>query len=416
VSNSIIAQNLGPAVLCTGTEIPQISCSDIWGNTGGDWVGCVAPQATEPGNISLDPLFCGDGNGTATYTLMEISPCAAANSACGQIGALGVDCQALPVIESIVDVGNDQGRNVRLSWFASDYDQAGSIRPITEYGIYRRIDGYKNAAEVAGAGEKFAGWDFIERVPARADSFYQYVAPTLCDSTISGGPCLSTFIVSGMTASPAIYYDSLPDSGYSVDNLSPDVPEGLIVAYSSEQNVLTWAPSVETDFSHYLVYRDLKVVNPFARTTEHYAQVFATTMTDSMFGPGHDAWDYDYRLVAVDFAGNASPLADPSGVSDVDDGVLPTQLSLGTAYPNPFNPMTTIVYEVPSMMPVSIRIFDVAGRLVRILVDGADVPAGRHEIVWKGRDERGNQVAAGVYFYQLEAGSFADTKRMTLVK
>lgn len=103
---------------------------------------------------------------------------------------------------------------------------------------------------------------------------------------------------------------------------------------------------------------------------------------------------------------------DPSAVS----GLLPITFSLGNCWPNPFNPMTTIRYDLPKDARVNLRIYDIAGRLVKALVNGEVVEAGRKEAVWRGRNNSGCQVAAGVYFYKLETGQFSDTKRMTLVK
>jgi flagellar hook assembly protein FlgD len=71
---------------------------------------------------------------------------------------------------------------------------------------------------------------------------------------------------------------------------------------------------------------------------------------------------------------------------------------------------------LPGAAKVSLNIYDVSGRLVRTLVSGEMVDSGPGETVWPGRDETGRQVAAGVYFYRLEAGDFIETKRMTLVK
>jgi hypothetical protein len=86
------------------------------------------------------------------------------------------------------------------------------------------------------------------------------------------------------------------------------------------------------------------------------------------------------------------------------------------AYPNPFNPQTTIAFEIPERQAVTIRVFDMSGRLVRELISAQPHTPGRHEVVWNGRDDTGRQVASGVYFYRLEAGSYSETKRMVLVK
>lgn len=95
---------------------------------------------------------------------------------------------------------------------------------------------------------------------------------------------------------------------------------------------------------------------------------------------------------------------------------LPSQCALYAAVPNPFNPMTTISYHLPEATAVNLRIYDVSGKLVKTLTAGQTIEAGRHDVIWYGRNDAGRTVATGVYFYRLETGSFSDTKRMTLVK
>jgi predicted outer membrane repeat protein len=98
ISNSVIALNRGGvAVWCSGTAGPlTILCCDIYGNDGGDWVGCIADFLGADGNISEDPLFCGAEAGD--FTIDAASPCAPdSNPECGLIGALGVDCETTAV-------------------------------------------------------------------------------------------------------------------------------------------------------------------------------------------------------------------------------------------------------------------------------------------------------------------------------
>jgi predicted outer membrane repeat protein len=84
------------AVVCEGSAHPTFLCCDIYGNSGGDWVGCIADQYGLNGNISADPFFCSPGVGD--FTLAAASPCAPANNSCGVlIGALDVDCNPTPV-------------------------------------------------------------------------------------------------------------------------------------------------------------------------------------------------------------------------------------------------------------------------------------------------------------------------------
>lgn len=86
------------------------------------------------------------------------------------------------------------------------------------------------------------------------------------------------------------------------------------------------------------------------------------------------------------------------------------------AFPNPFNPVTTIAFEAVSGMHARLSVYDVAGRLVKVLVDERVVSSGRQEAVWNGRDANGRTISAGVYFYRLEAGSYSETKRLVMVK
>jgi hypothetical protein len=93
---------------------------------------------------------------------------------------------------------------------------------------------------------------------------------------------------------------------------------------------------------------------------------------------------------------------------------------LSQNYPNPFNPTTTIRFKVEgerlkAPIPVTLKIYNILGKLVRILVDEEKVP-GSYEVVWDGRDSQGKEVSSGIYFYRLDAENYRKTKRMTLVK
>jgi hypothetical protein len=89
--------------------------------------------------------------------------------------------------------------------------------------------------------------------------------------------------------------------------------------------------------------------------------------------------------------------------------------ALGTNYPNPFNPRTTIAFSLARRGVVSLAVYDVAGRRVRTLVDGSR-DAGPHTVAWDGRNDAGVSVASGVYFCKLVAGEFSDTRKLVLLK
>ena len=94
---------------------------------------------------------------------------------------------------------------------------------------------------------------------------------------------------------------------------------------------------------------------------------------------------------------------------------LPDRYSLEPNRPNPFNPVTTIAYDLRSAGKSRLVIYDVSGAVVRRLVD-ATQPAGRYSVTWDGRDDAGHQSASGVYFYRLTSGSFSQTRKMVLLK
>jgi len=90
--------------------------------------------------------------------------------------------------------------------------------------------------------------------------------------------------------------------------------------------------------------------------------------------------------------------------------------SLGQNVPNPFNPTTTIRYQVKEPGPVSLRIYNVAGQLVKTLVDGHRVGGQVHRATWNGLNDSGQQISSGVYFYKLVARNFTQTKKMVVLK
>ena len=94
---------------------------------------------------------------------------------------------------------------------------------------------------------------------------------------------------------------------------------------------------------------------------------------------------------------------------------IPTGFTLGQNYPNPFNPETEISFSLPEMMEVSLTVYNILGQEVRTLVSG-EMEAGTHTIYWNGRDNAGNSVASGIYFYRLNTESFGRTNKMVLMK
>ena len=104
-----------------------------------------------------------------------------------------------------------------------------------------------------------------------------------------------------------------------------------------------------------------------------------------------------------------------NSLSPVGDDNLPRVTQMAGAYPNPFNPQTTVAFELARDDHARVLIYDLQGRLIRRLVDQS-LAAGRHTAVWEGRDDSGRSVASGIYFARLEAESGGGMTKLVLVK
>ena len=96
-----------------------------------------------------------------------------------------------------------------------------------------------------------------------------------------------------------------------------------------------------------------------------------------------------------------------------NNGNMPKEFNLKQNYPNPFNPVTKISFELPESSNVTLTIYDAIGKVVIQPISGSELKAGFHEYIWNASQEN---LASGIYFYKLEAGSFSDQKKMILVK
>jgi len=94
---------------------------------------------------------------------------------------------------------------------------------------------------------------------------------------------------------------------------------------------------------------------------------------------------------------------------------LPTATALRDICPNPFNPTTTIRFDLAQASTVTMRIYDLSGRAMRSLLNTRLEP-GRHSIAWNGRDDEGRTLAAGTYLVRLQTSNFAGSRTVTLVK
>jgi hypothetical protein len=353
-----------------------------------------------------------------------------------RIHADGLIDNPCPSIVRIEDVPHDQGGKVTLVWNASEADKFGN-RMFSHYSIWRSLPAREAAtissseppvrnradipSECAGpiikladvAGVSYA-WEWIANVDAHFFSRYAFTAPTLFDST-AADPARHYFIVSAHTTDPHIFYDSPPDSGYSVDNLSPNSPQKLAGAVEQACGSLrlTWARNTEPDLADYAVYRDVR--RTFAPSPAYrIATVRDTTYLDREW---HASKGYHYKVAAIDIHGNESCCASlsPEQIAGSDPPNGPDATFLAQNYPNPFNPSTTIKYFLPRECMVCLEIFDISGRRVALLFEGFRA-SGFHAERWDGLDNLGNATASGIYIYRLTVGKEQIAKKMILMR
>lgn len=328
-----------------------------------------------------------------------------------------------PIITSIRDVPNDQGGKVSIVWKASALDI--NLNDLTHYSIWRTIP-TGNQTEKSKPGVNFDAstkhptrtvqlngrtfnWEWLADQPAHRRDTYSYTAETLFDS-ISTTAGTHFYLVSAHTGDVNVFFDSLPDSGHSVDNLPPLPPQ--IIAGNLHENglSLSWQKNPEPDIDQYLVY--LSQVSQFNPAD---LEPITTTKDTSVFLQNlPESGQIFLKVVAEDKNENLSPASDEFAfvVTSVAGAntTTPTVFSLQQNFPNPFNPATQIRFDIPKAATVRLDIFNLRGEVVRTLVKERK-PAGSYVVTFDA-----SQLSSGMYFYKISAGDFVAVKKMTLLK
>ncbi len=177
---------------------------------------------------------------------------------------------------------------------------------------------------------------------------------------------------------------------------------------------LKWVTASETNNAgFYIEYSDSEE-GPFTRLNSEMISGLGTdnngrdyAFTDEFGEVGEKRY---YRLVDVDYNGNMM-------THDVVSTTVtaPKEYALEQNFPNPFNPETTIKYKVKEAGTVNISIYNMAGQLVRTLVNRQMKP-GSYDLVWDAKDNNGQHVSSGTYFYRMQANNFSKVQRMQLLR
>ena len=359
-------------------------------------VAALSLFAPRRGNRSITAVYNGDGKFQRSVSSLRM---------------LRVAASAAPALAGIQDIKNDQGREVRVQFLASPYDYVGSPTSITQYEVYRQVNPALGLASRLAAPSRarpasvqMDGWDFVGSLAAHRESGYDLVVPTLADSNGSGIH-RSSFFVRAATATPTLYFDSAPDSGYSVDNLAPAIPSPFTGAYSGGMSHLHWGANLEPDLWYYRLYRGSS-----AGFVPGPGNLIATP-SDTGYTDAGVAGRF-YKLSAVDVNGNESGFAllTPGGTTDVR-GDESFGFALEGARPNPAHgPGLDIRFTLPGSEPARLDLIDVSGRRLASLDVGALGP-GPHSIDLA----EGRTVPAGLYLVRLTRAQRALDARVVVL-
>ncbi len=135
---------------------------------------------------------------------------------------------------------------------------------------------------------------------------------------------------------------------------------------------------------------------------------FITTFGTDQF---NELYILSYTPSSKIYRFNKNPSVNISG----NETGIPENFTLAQNFPNPFNPETKIQYSVPELSEISLKVYDITGKIVSSLVNTVQLP-GKYSVIWNAKDDFGNTLPSGIYFYSLVTDKFKETKRMVLVK
>lgn len=295
--------------------------------------------------------------------------------------------------------------------------------PASHHTIYGIGDeDWIQVAVAAGGNYVFETTNLLSGADTRLDLFATNGATLLAfnDDRISGDP--SSRIAWTAPAAGLVYLrcrrkaDTHTYGSYDLQVTGPAVPVEVsdislrAVAAGIE---LRWRALPSAGFSHFDVERSGTESGPYevvngAPVEPEAGDAFAYVYLDAEVAAGRS---YYYRLVGVETSGERRSFGPFFAAAPV-----PAALRLRSPAPNPFNPTTTIQFELPRAAPVWVRIYSAQGRLVRTLAAARPYGVGPHLIRWDGHDDFGTGVASGVYVIALDASGERRTQRAVLIR
>jgi hypothetical protein len=203
--------------------------------------------------------------------------------------------------------------------------------------------------------------------------------------------------------STGVSWTSAPDSGYSVDNLSPYPPAGAQITVGENGTMLSWSPNQESDLAGYRVYRSSspdRIPSPASLVGEPTAPQFLDMFRGA----------FVYGIAAMDRNGNESAVVVLASPATTQFPVA-ASLSLSQPSPNPARHRTSLVFTLPRSEWVRVAVLDVQGREVATLAHGL-FAAGEHRLAWDMKTKAGAGIPAGIYRLRMTAGAEVLTRSL----
>jgi hypothetical protein len=351
----------------------------------------------------------------------------------------------VPQAVSAVDIPNDQGGWLRLTFNKSLLDDPDYAPPVTSYGVWRHVPGTAPSSPSVAQpsatrgvprldikrlrallpiglevrevdGRIFAtaprtpsvgitavfppgNWELVTSVNALQQAQYLAAVPTVSNAAPND------FVVTAHTTTPSIWFISNVVSGQSIDNIPPAPPAPFTAAYASGATYLHWGANAEPDFSYYKLYRG----NSSGFVPGPANQI--ASKSDTGYVDVGTAGSY-YKLSAVDVNGNESGFALVTPDQTTDAGNVPVAFALAGARPNPAHgDGLHVAFALPTGAPARLELVDVGGRRVLSREVGS-LGAGRHTV----NLAEGHRVAAGIYWVQLAQGAQQQKVRVTVIE
>jgi hypothetical protein len=211
-------------------------------------------------------------------------------------------------------------------------------------------------------------------------------------------------------------YDPVVSSDLYDESLPVQMAGMSAVAIAGEGITVLWETQSEVNCLGFHVWRSEESSSGYAKITSDLisSQGNGSALTEYAYTDKHVAPNtiYWYKIEEISLSG-ASTFYGPISVQGVS--ALPTSYALSQNYPNPFNPETAFSFDAPQDGRVTIRVYSLLGQEVMTLIDES-IHAGRYDMSWNGKNNKGLSMPSGIYFLKMIAGSFQQVRKVTLIR